>query len=128
MSLVNIIGNNILIDGKFGAPAMGIQGIAVASIIAWFSSLLFNIIVIIYHFKISIVIPTSWLTIKEYAHPIIKIATPSVIEPLSWQLVQLLMTTMVVLMGATSLATRIYCFNIIYIGILYGFAISAGVQ
>jgi len=128
MSIVNIIGNYILIDGKFGAPALGIQGIAIASIIAWFSSLLFNVIIIRYNFKISVIFPTSWLTVKGYGRPIIKIATPSVIEPLSWQLVQLLMTTMVILMGATSLATRIYCFNIIYIGILYGFAISAGVQ
>jgi putative MATE family efflux protein len=128
MSLINIIGNYILIDGKFGAPAMGIQGIAIASIIAWLASLLFNIVIITYHFKVSIVFPRSWLSLKEHSVPLVKIAAPSVIEPLSWQLVQLLMTTMVVVMGATSLATRIYCFNIIYIGILYGFAISAGVQ
>ena len=128
MSLVNIIGNYILIDGKFGAPAMGIQGIAIASIIAWFSSLLFNISIIVYHFKVSIVFPRSYSAIKEHGFPVVKIAAPSIIEPLSWQLVQLLMTTMVVVMGATSLATRIYCFNIIYIGILYGFAISAGIQ
>ena len=128
MSLINIIGNYILIDGKFGAPAMGIQGIAIASIIAWLASLLFNIVIIIYHVKVSIAFPQSWRTLKEQSAPLVKIAAPSVIEPLSWQLVQLLMTTMVVVMGATSLATRIYCFNIIYIGILYGFAISAGVQ
>jgi Na+-driven multidrug efflux pump len=35
---------------------------------------------------------------------------------------------MVVMMGSISLATRIYSFNLLFITILYGMAISAGVQ
>ena len=128
MSLINIVFNYILIDGKFGAPALGIQGVAIASIIAWSVSLTFSFSVILGVFKIKIQLPRQWLSFKNVTRPILRIATPSVIEPLSWQLTQLLMTTMVVMMGTLSLATRIYSFNLLYIAILFGFAISGGVQ
>ena len=128
MSVVNIIFNYILIDGKFGAPALGVQGIATASVIAWSSSLLFSLSIILWHFKIGIYFPIHWQTFKNYCRPILKIAIPSIVEPLSWQLSQLLMTTMAVTMGTLSLATRIYSFNLLFIGILYSFAISSGVQ
>ena len=128
MSVVNILFNYILIDGKFGAPAMGVQGIATASVIAWSLSLLFSLSVILWHFRIEIYFPKCWQSFKDFCRPILKIAMPSIVEPLSWQLSQLLMTTMVVMMGTMSLATRIYSFNILFIGILYGFAISGGVQ
>jgi len=128
MSVVNILFNYILIDGKFGAPAMGVQGIATASVLAWSLSLIFSVSVILWHFKIEITVPKQWQSFKDYCRPILKIAIPSIVEPLSWQLSQLLMTTMVVIMGTLSLATRIYSFNLLFIGILYGFAISGGVQ
>lgn len=128
MSVANILFNYILIDGKFGAPAMGVQGIATASVIAWSLSLLFSLSIILWHFKIEIYFPIHWKLFKSFCRPILKIAIPSIVEPLSWQLTQLLMTTMVVMMGTLSLATRIYSFNLLFIGILYGFAISGGVQ
>jgi Na+-driven multidrug efflux pump len=70
----------------------------------------------------------SWLSFKNMSAPMFKIATPSLVEPMSWQLTHLGMTSMVVMMGSISLATRIYCFNLLFITILYGMAISAGVQ
>ena len=128
MSVVNILFNYILIDGKFGAPALGVQGIAIASVLAWSISLLFSFAVILWHFKIKIAFPQKQQVLKEVSRPILKIAVPSVVEPMSWQLSQLLITAIVVSMGTLSLATRIYSFNLLFIGILYGFAISAGVQ
>ena len=128
MSVVNIIFNYILIDGKFGAPAMGVQGIATASVIAWSISLLFSLSVILWHFKIEIYFPKHWQAFKNYCQPILKIAIPSIVEPLSWQISQLIMTTMVVTMGTLSLATRVYSYNLLFICVLYGFATSSGVQ
>lgn len=128
MSVVNIIFNYILIDGKFGFPALGIQGIAFASVIAWSVSLLFSLGIIFFHFKISIRIPVIWDQFKDMARPMMKIAIPSIIEPMSWQFTQLIMTVMVISIGDVALATRIYTLNLLFVAILYGFAISAGVQ
>lgn len=41
---------------------------------------------------------------------------------------EIVMTVMIVTMGELALATRIYTFNLLFTAILYGFAISAGVQ
>ena len=71
MLVVNVIFNYILIDGKFGAPALGVKGIATASVIAWSSSLLFSLSVILWHFKIKIYFPTHFQTLKNYCRPIL---------------------------------------------------------
>ncbi|WP_085297448.1 MATE family efflux transporter [Cognaticolwellia mytili] len=128
MTVVNILFNYLLIDGKFGFPALGVQGVAYASVTAWVISLCFTLTIIAKHLKIKISLPSSWTFFKKDAAPILKIATPSVLEPMSWQFTQILMTVMVVTMGELALATRIYSFNLLFTAILYGFAISSGVQ
>ena len=128
MTIVNILFNYLLIDGKFGFPALGVQGVAYASVIAWVVSLCFTLIIIIKHLKINIALPNNWVLFKKDSSPILKIALPSVLDPMSWQLTQIMMTVMIVTMGELALATRIYTFNLLFTAILYGFAISAGVQ
>ena len=128
MTIVNILFNYLLIDGKFGFPALGVQGVAYASVIAWVVSLCFTLIIIIKHLKIKVALPNNWVLFKKDSSPILKIALPSVLEPMSWQLTQIMMTVMIVTMGELALATRIYTFNLLFTAILYGFAISAGVQ
>lgn len=128
MTIVNILFNYLLIDGKFGFPALGLQGVAYASVTAWLVSLCFTLIIITKHLKIKIALPTNWSLFKKNSSPILKIAMPSVLEPMSWQFTQILMTAMIVTMGELALATRIYSFNLLFTAILYGFAISSGVQ
>jgi putative MATE family efflux protein len=128
MTIVNILFNYLLIDGKFGFPALGVQGVAYASVIAWATSLCFTLVIIIKHLRIKIALPKNWLIFKSNSAPILKIAMPSVLEPMSWQFTQILMTVMIVTMGEVALATRIYTFNLLFTAILYGFAISSGVQ
>ena len=128
MTIINIVFNYLLIDGKFGFPALGLQGVAYASVTAWLVSLCFTLVIIVKHLKIKIALPTNWPRFKKDSSPILKIAMPSVLEPMSWQFTQILMTAMIVTMGELALATRIYSFNLLFTAILYGFAISSGVQ
>ncbi|MBA6288840.1 MATE family efflux transporter [Colwellia sp. MB3u-4] len=128
MTIVNILFNYLLIDGKHGFPDLGVQGVAYASVIAWVVSLCFTLVIIIKHLHIKITLPKRWLLFKTDSAPILKIALPSVLEPMSWHLTQILMTVMIVTMGELALATRIYSFNLLFTAILYGFAISSGVQ
>jgi len=86
MTIVNILFNYLLVDGKFGFPALGVQGVAYASVIAWIVSLCFTLIIIIKHLHIKITLPNNWLQFKKDSTPILKIALPSVLEPMSWQL------------------------------------------
>jgi Na+-driven multidrug efflux pump len=63
-----------------------VQGVAYASVIAWIVSLCFTLIIIIKHLHIKITLPNNWLQFKKDSTPILKIALPSVLEPMSWQL------------------------------------------
>jgi putative MATE family efflux protein len=128
MTIVNILFNYLLIDGKYGFPDLGVQGVAYASVIAWLVSMCFTLFIIFKHLHIKIALPKNWLLFKKDSAPILKIAMPSVLDPMSWQLTQILMTVMIVTMGELALATRIYSFNLLFTAILYGFAVSAGVQ
>ncbi|SET12867.1 putative efflux protein, MATE family [Thalassotalea agarivorans] len=128
MSVINIALNYVLIDGKYGFPALGVQGIAIASVTAWGISFLFSLAVILWGQKIRVNIPWSLPKFTDMARPIMRIASPAVIEPLSWNFTQIIMTAMVVTMGEVALATRIYAFNLLFTAILYCVAISGGVQ
>lgn len=128
MTVINILFNYILVDGHFGAPAMGVKGVAVASVIAWGVSLMFTFWIIFYRLKIRVEFPKSWSNFRITSRPILNIALPSSLEPMSWQLSQLLVTVMVVQMGELALATRTYTINVLFISILYCFALSTGVQ
>ncbi|WP_163937212.1 MATE family efflux transporter [Paraferrimonas sp. SM1919] len=128
MSIVNIALNYLLVDGKLGFPALGIDGVALASVCAWLSSCIFSYVVIWKQKNIHITFANSVKQALAAAKPITKLALPSVLEPLSWQISQLFITMIIVSFGAIELATRIYTFNLIYLTILFGFAMSAGVQ
>jgi len=128
MTILNILFNYMFVFGKFGVPAMGVQGVAIASVLAWGFSLLLTLWIILFKLKIKVELPKSWKNFRNSARPILDIALPSSFEPLSWQFSQLVLTTMVIQMGELSLATRIYTINILFVAILYCFALSTGVQ
>lgn len=84
---VNLVGNYILIFGKFGAPALGVVGAAIATIIARFVECA---ILIIYSYKHTKRFPffeklfASFKIKKELAIDMIKKGTPLVLNEILW--------------------------------------------
>ncbi len=128
MTITKIFFNYAFVFGAFGFPALGIEGVAIASCIAWAASFLFSLWVVLGYFKLSVNIFMPWSTFKKSAKPILNIALPSTLEPLSWHLSQLVIISIVVNMGEIALATRVYVFNLIYIVVLFSVALSSGMQ
>lgn len=128
MTAANLFLNYAFVYGKFGLPAMGLEGVAVASCIAWGVSLFFTLFAIIFIQRIKIEFPFRWANFKRLVKPILGIGVPSVVEPLSWHFSQLFIIAMVVQLGEMMLATRVYAFNILFVVALFGTALSAGVQ
>ncbi len=127
MTIVNLFFNYVFIYGAFGLPEMGVQGIALSTCIAWTINLILSFLVI-YYLRISIAFPKSIHSFKASAKPILNIAIPSSIEPQAWHLSQLIIMNMIVNLGQTALATRVYVFNLLFIVILFTVSLSAGVQ
>lgn len=128
MTLANLGLNYALVYGKFGLPAMGIQGVALASCLAWAVSLAFTLYAVVFLVKTPVELPFRWADFKTLSAPILKLGSASVVEPLSWHFSQLVIIAMVVQLGELALATRVYAFNILFIVALFGTALSAGVQ
>lgn len=128
MAVANLVLNYALVNGKWGLPALGVKGVALSSCLSWLISLSFSLFVIFRVLKIKIVFPLVWSQLKHYAAPILNIAVPSVLEPVSWHLSQVAIVAVIVNLGEEALATRVYANNILFLVAMFGTAMSAGVQ
>ncbi|BCE03799.1 MATE family efflux transporter [Marinicellulosiphila megalodicopiae] len=127
MTVVNLFFNYTFMYGAFGLPKLGVQGVALATDIAWIVNLILTFAAI-YYLQIKITLPKTIQSFKKSSKAILDIAIPSAIEPQAWHLSQLVIMSMIVNLGQVALATRVYAFNIIFIVVLFTVSLSAGVQ
>lgn len=124
VNLLNIAGNYILIFGKFGMPALGVEGAAISTSIARGVSMVILFIILfrkhIPRFPLSLFRPFPWVELKN----LLKIGLPSAGEEISYSGSQVIITYFINLLGNEALATRTYCWNMIFF--VYIFAIAMG--
>lgn len=108
---VNIIGNAIAVYGFMGIPPSGVVGVAIASIVAAGASLLF--VVVIVHFKLRIHIPLheGWKNFSVLMAPVLMIAAPSVLEPMSFQAYMIALNWIAAEVGDLALKVKVYAYN-----------------
>ena len=128
MTVINIVFNTLLTEGKLGFPALGVQGVAIATCLAWATNLAVSIWAIRWRTHIDVSYIISIAEFKQWLRPILKIAVPSALEPLAWHVSQLVIIGMVVSLGDIALAARVYAFNLIFLVLLFSSALTAGVQ
>lgn len=117
MSLANIGLNVTFLKGGLGIPPMGIMGVALATVIS--QLLAFCAIVYVVHQRLKLRFP--WFQFfpkfKKFSKPIFKIGIPSVLEPISFQINQVIIQMMVVQMGIVSMSTKVFVLNISMLGV-----------
>ncbi|MWC29451.1 MATE family efflux transporter [Paenibacillus sp. MMS18-CY102] len=126
MNLVHIIGNYVLIFGKFGAPELGVQGAAISSIVSRalasivFFWLLYRVmkwrIQFQYYFNLT----------KEYIGKILKIGIPSAFEQVMYHACQIVFLYYATYLGDEALSARQYAQNISMFIYLFAFAVGVG--
>jgi putative MATE family efflux protein len=109
--VVNVIGNAIAVYGFMWIPPTGVEGVAVASVIAAGSSLLFVALVV--HLKLRIHIPLreGWKNFSVLMAPVIMIAAPSVLEPMSFQAYMIALNWIAAEVGDLALKVKVYAYN-----------------
>lgn len=126
MNIIHIVGNYVLIFGKFGFPEMGVQGAAISSVASRFIALLIFLWllyrVLEYRIEFSYYITLS----KEYIGKILKIGVPSAFEQVMYQGCQIVFLYYVTFLGTASLAARQYATNISMFTYLFAIAIGMG--
>lgn len=126
VNILNIIGNYALIFGKFGFPALGVEGAAISTAFSRGIAMVLLFIILfrkyIPRFPIAYFRPFPFRELKN----LMKVGLPSAGEQLSYSSSQVVITYFIAMLGAEALATRTYCVNIVMFSYLFCIAIAQG--
>lgn len=128
MNVIHLVGNYIFIFGLFGIPEMGVEGVAISTAISRALALMviFRIMYLRLPIKFNL---KDYVTIEiTYLKKILKIGIPTAGENLCYNTMQLAITAIIAILGASSLTTRVYTQNIMSYILLFGMAMGQGTQ
>src|SRR5574344_2869794 len=126
VNILNILGNYTLIFGKFGMPAMGVEGAAISTSIARGVSMVILFIILfrkhIPSFPLRLFRPFPWVELRN----LLKIGLPAAGEEISYSGSQVVITFFINMLGNEALATRTYCWNMIFLVYIFSIAMGQG--
>ncbi|WP_028022703.1 MATE family efflux transporter [Enterovibrio calviensis] len=123
---VNIILNTLFLFGGFDIGFNGVECVALASALSYFTGL--AIVIYFVHVKKNIKFDFSGSIndFKTYMAQVLKIGVPATMEPMSYELNRFFITITVISLGALAISTRIYTLNLILIPIIFSQSIGVG--
>ncbi|QKS71799.1 MATE family efflux transporter [Paenalkalicoccus suaedae] len=129
MNVFNVIGNYILIFGAFGAPELGVTGVAISTAVSRGIGTLWMLFLLYKRVQGTL----SWTFLKtsfpkQEVRDLLKIGIPSAGEHLAYNTSQVVITYFIASMGTVALTTRVYTLNIIMFAFLFAIAIGQGTQ
>ena len=126
VNILNIIGNYSLIFGKFGMPALGVEGAAISTAFARGVSMVILFVILfrkhIPKFPLSYFRPFPFAELKK----LLKIGIPSAGENMSYSFSQVILTYFINMLGNEALTTRTYVVNIVMFVYLFAIAMAQG--
>ena len=122
----NARGNYTLIFGKFGMPALGVEGAAISTSFCRFVSVVILFVVLfrkhIPSLPKELFTPFPWIELKN----LLKIGIPSAGEHMSYSLSQVVITYFINMISNQALATRSYVTNIVMFTYIFALALAQG--
>ena len=126
VNILNIIGNYTLIFGKFGMPALGVQGAAISTSFCRLVSVILLMVLLmkkhIPSFPKQLFTPFPWVELRN----LLKIGIPSAGEHMSYSLSQVVISYFINMIGNQALATRTYVVNIVMFTYIFALSIAQG--
>ena len=126
VNVLNILGNYSLIFGKFGMPALGVEGAAISTSFCRLVAVGILLVVLfkkhIPSFPKKYFTPFPWIELKN----LLKIGIPSAGEHFSYSLSQVVISYFINIIGNQALATRSYVVNIVMFTYIFALAIAQG--
>ena len=126
VNVLNIIGNYSLIFGKFGMPALGVEGAAISTSFCRLVSVIILFAVLfkkhIPSFPKKLFTPFPWIELKN----LLKIGIPSAGEHFSYSLSQVVITYFINMISNQALTTRAYIVNIVMFTYIFALSIAQG--
>lgn len=119
--------NVVFLNGYFGLPCMGVKGVALATMLSWAisSGILFCILRYKVHHKIR---RTDFKRSRIILPDWIRIGFPAAVEPVSFQMFQVVLTAIIVHLGIVSMTARIFSANFAMLAVILSVGLSSGNQ
>jgi putative MATE family efflux protein len=127
-NVLNIAGNCILLFGLFGAPKMGVVGVALSSVASRVVATVILWILLDRRLQLRIRARDFLDLPVERLKRILHIGLPAAGENLSWWVQMMVITSFAARMGGESLATMTYTINIQRLVILFSLALGLGTE
>ena len=126
VNVLNIVGNYSLIFGKFGMPALGVEGAAISTSFCRLVSVVLLFVILfkkhIPSFPKELFTPFPWIELKN----LLKIGIPSAGEHFSYSLSQVVITYFINMISNQALTTRTYIVNIVMFTYIFALSIAQG--
>ncbi len=128
MNVLNIAGNAILINGWFGAPALGVLGAGLSTMI----SKIIGSIMVYVRLKTSKIVKFQWKYFKHFpkntTRRLLHMGIPASIESTSYNVSQIVILAFINIFGNEVVALKGYCSIIANFAYLYSIAMAQSTQ
>ena len=128
MNAVNIAASAVLIGGVAFVPAFGVEGAAVANVVARVAGLAVACRLVLRHtdvrMRLAYLRPFPWKTLRR----MLGVGIPSSGEQMNYDLAQIVILSFINVLGTTVVTVKVYCSMIAGIAYLYSIALSQATQ
>ncbi len=127
-NVLNIAGNCVLLFGLFGAPRMGVTGVALSSVASRVVATIILLILLDRRLRLKLRAGDFFELPLARLKRILHIGLPAAGENMSWWVSMMVITSFAARMGGDSLATMTYTMNVQRLVILFSLALGLGTE
>ena len=127
-NILNAIGNAVFLFGLFGAPKLGVVGVALSTVFSRFVACAALWVLLKRQTGIRLALLDFFRVSREKMKPILHIGLPAAGENISWWLAFMTVTSFVALMGGERLVVQSYTMQILYVVIIFSISIALGTE
>lgn len=128
INLITICGNTLFLFGYLGVPVLGVEGVAVSTVIGRTVACIIFVPLIIARTKTRIIPRFMFVFSRKVLRSILSIGLPGAGENLSWQSQYMFMTGVVAAMGAIPLATHGIYMQVVMVLMIFSASIGMGTE
>ncbi len=127
-NVLNIFLNWAFLTGFWFFPALGIRGIALATVISYLAGFLILFPLVHWKLRIDFFVKGIFSQMREVLLPILKIGIPSALEPLSYTFQGLIVSVLIINLGFEAMGANTYVTRLIFVDLTVSWTLTSAGQ
>ncbi|GLS26799.1 MATE family efflux transporter [Marinibactrum halimedae] len=125
---LNIFLNYVFIMGVLGFPKMGLEGVALSSIISYSVGALLLVAIVHLHVKIRFYLQGALVDMRNVIRPILQVGIPNAVEPMSYIAQSMFVSWVIVSLGVTAMGANTYAMRLLFFVIAVSWTLASAGQ